>query len=316
MFFKRKAKCSSNAGLAIMSNGLYYLELDTGDLSNLKLLKYEFVGYSNRAVEQSTFVDMRPIKDALEDLVSRIGTFPCSVNVGIPSREVMIKNVDFPKMEMSMVREALHWEFDKYFPYPVLDALYDVVPVDLPARETDDENMHLLVASIQRNKIESFLEYFKEAGISINSIEPNGVPAFRSTIRGIAPENSGYIVLLPFATELQLMVGYRESGLFYRVVPLRMDGNIISVEDIANRAIVEIQATLNYIRSLFRGFTVESIILGGDLSVREGLVNKISTSLEFKVISTNPWTNWNISGAPEEAGDSESVVGLAVRDLE
>lgn len=317
MFLKRKnKKQNKSAGLAIMSNGLYYLELDVSDPAKLRLLKYEFAGYSNLAIKQGVLVDLSPVKAAIEDLRARIGDFSCPVNIGIPSRDVMIKNAEFTRMETSMIKEAFYWEFEKYFPYPAIDAIYDLTTVDFPGQKDEDENVHILVAAMKRSKIEPLFEHCKNQAIAINSIEPNVVPAFRSAAKNVVPLDSGYILLLAFAHELQLTIGYKDNGLFYRVVPLSLDDSPVTSDEIGDRVLVEIQATLSYVSSLFRDIKIESLILGGDISIRDILNTKLSDALDFKIVTSNPWVNWNIYGAPEESGDSESVIGLAVRDLE
>lgn len=148
----------------------------------------------------------------------------------------------------------------------------------------------------------------------MSSMEPNNVAAFRTAVgNGLIPEQ-GYLVLLVYSDGVQFVIGYRESSLFYRAVPFPPELSL-GLEELGNRVVSEIQATLNYIKTIFRDLSIATIVLGGDPSVRGTLKEKISSSMSVPVLTVLPWENWNIVGAPEESGEIESVVGLAVRNL-
>ncbi len=311
-FWKRKRNKDTMAGLAIMTSGIYYLELSR-DGENLKIAKQEFVGYARAAVRQGSIHDSSAILDSISELSFRIGGFTCPVSLGLPSGDFMIRNVDLPAMDLSMAKDAVQWDFEKHFPYPVAEALYDVSGVDLPSKESEDV-VHLLVASIRKKKIEPLLDGLKAQGVPMSSMEPNNVAAFRAAVgNGLVPER-GYLVLLVYSDGVQFVIGYRESSLFYRAVPFPPELSL-GLEELGNRVVSEIQATMNYIKTIFRDLSIGTIVLGGDPSVRGTLKERISSSMSVPVLTVHPWENWNIVGAPEESGEIESVVGLAVRNL-
>lgn len=312
VFWKRNKGKDSLAGMAIMTSGIYYLELSR-DGENLKIAKQEFVGYSRSAVRQSSISDPSTILESINELSSKIGGFSCPISLGLPSGDFMIRNVDLPAMDLGMAKDAVQWDFEKHFPYPVTEALYDVSGVDLPSKENEDV-VHLLVASIRKKKIESLLDGLKVQGVPMASMEPNNVAAFRTAIgKGVVSEQ-GYLVLLVYSDGIQFVIGYRESSLFYRAVPFPPE-LALGLSELGNRIVSEIQATLNYIKTIFRDLSVATVVLGGDTSVREALKEKVSSSISIPVLTVHPWENWNIVGAPEESGEIESVVGLAVRNL-
>lgn len=311
-FWKRNKNKDSLAGLAIMTSGIYYLELSR-DGESLKVAKQEFVGYPRTAVRQGSISDSSAILESISELSSRIGGFSCPVSLGLPSGDFMIRNVDLPAIDLSMAKDAVQWDFEKHFPYPVTEALYDVSGVDLPSKENEDV-VHLLVASIRKKKIEPLLDGLKAQGIPMSSMEPNNVAAFRTAVGSALMSEQGYLVLLVYSDGVQFVIGYRESSLFYRAVPFPPELSL-GLDELGNRVTSEIQATLNYIKTIFRDLIIATIVLGGDPSVREALKERISSGMSVPVLTVHPWQNWGIIGAPEESGEIESVVGLAVRNL-
>lgn len=312
-FWNRKKAKDAMAGLAMMTSGIYYLELGR-EGEGLSVKRQEFVGYSRAGVKQDALVDPMAVLDSVSELSTRIGGFSCPVSIGLPSRDFMIRNVDLPHMDLPMAKDAVQWDFEKHFPYSVTEALYDVSGIDLPSGEKD-EMVHLLVASVRRKKIEPLLDGLKAHRLPMLSMEPNNVAAFRAMVgRGVAVDSGkGYMVLMVYSDGVQFVIGFRESSLFYRAVPFPAE-LAMGMDELGNRIVSEIQATLNYIKTIFRDLNIGSIILGGDHSVRAILNERISDNMDIPVMVVSPWQNWNISGAPEESGESESVVGLAVRD--
>lgn len=312
-FWKRKKTKDAVAGLSIMTSGIYYLDL-VREGEGLSVKRQEFVGYSRAAVKQNGLVDPMAVLDSVYELSAKIGGFSCPVSIGLPSRDFMIRNVDLPNMDLPMAKEAVQWDFEKHFPYPVTEALYDVSNVDLPSGNDKEDTVHLLVASVKRSKIEPLLDGFKAHGVPMLSMEPNNVAAFRAMVGKGYESEQGYMVLMVYSEGVQFVIGFKDSSLFYRAVPFPAD-LAMGIDELGNRVVSEIQATLNYIKTIFRDLPIGSIVLGGDHSVREVLRERISRSMETPVLVVSPWQNWNIAGAPEESGESESVVGLAVRDL-
>ncbi|MCF4113540.1 MULTISPECIES: type IV pilus biogenesis protein PilM [Dethiosulfovibrio] len=311
-FWKKNRKKDGFAGLAIMTNGIYYLELLRSD-TDLAVNRYEFISYSHGAVKQDSLVDQEEAVRAIGELSDRIGGFGFEVALGIPSRDVMIKNVEFPDMDLEMAKDALHWNFDKNFPYDASEALYDADVIELPDGGKQDR-VHLVVAAVRRSKIQGFLERLRDDGLPLSSMEPNNVAAFRAISRGMSIYDHGYIVLIIAAESLQMMIGYRESSLLFRSVPFPTD-SVMSMEELSNRVVSEIQATGNYVRTLFRGINLSTVLLAGDVSVRGPLVDRLKTEFNFSVDIVDPWLRCGITGAPDEAGEADVVVGLAARNL-
>lgn len=311
---KKKEKKGVSAGLAIMTNGIYYLEVTgTGSGWGLSINNYQFVSYPRTAVKQDSLMDHKAVIESIKDLSSKLGSFSCALSLGFPSRDVMIKNVDLPAMDLSMAKEAIQWEFDKYFPYPATEAFYDVSAVDVPNSDSG-EIIHLLVAAVRKKKLEAFLSDIRDLGIKIKSMEPNNVAAFRGMVRDGRGSGDGYMVLVVYPWSIHLAIGFRDSSLFYRTVPLSQE-TVIGLDEMTNRVISESKATVNYVKTVFREIKVGSVVLGGDPSIRGHLKEKLSAEMGIAVDIADPWRIWNITGAPNESGESEAAVGLAVRDL-
>ncbi|PIE54975.1 MAG: hypothetical protein CSA35_03690 [Dethiosulfovibrio peptidovorans] len=310
MLWKTKEKSKSRAGLTLMAGGLYYLELEAqGRFPSV--VQYQFVSYPKPAMNQESLVDVSAAVDAIKELSGRIGGFSCPVALGIPSRDVMMRNIEMPAMELAMAKEALFWEFEKHFPYPASEALYDVAPIDLPGPPS--ELSPLLVVSVRQERIQPLLDAASLMDIPLSAVEPNSTAIFRATMKGFPLQDKGSLLLVVSSDAIQIVIGYQESCLFYRAVPFAPGAG--SVDAIITRLISEIQATVNYIKTLFRHIQIGGIVFAGDRSLKDHVTPRLEQQFQMDVHVADPWNNWSISGAPDEPGDSEAVVGLAVRDM-
>lgn len=312
---KKKEKKGSQAGLAIMNSGIYYLEVSgTGSGWGLSINNYQFVGYQKTAVSQDSLTDHKAVLGAVKELMNKIGSFPCPLSLGFPSRDFMIKNVDMPSMDITMAREAIQWEFDKYFPFSAAEALYDVSSMDAPGTAGADST-HFLVAALRKKKVDQLLLGLRDIGMKLKSMEPNNVATFRAMIRNGPSLGEGYLVLVIYPWAIHLAVGFHDSCLFFRSVPLSQESSM-STEEMTNRVVSESRATINYIKTVFREIKIGSIYLGGDSSIVTQIKEQIGSEMAVSVEIVDPWRIWNVTNAPNEAGESEAVIGLAVRDLE
>ena len=113
------------AGLSLQSDAFRFVELE-GSASSLKLKKSaSFLAAG--AIRRDSLADLKALQDGLKSLLFNAGgSFGCPVVLGLPSRDVMIRLVDLPEMPLDDAREALKWDFEKYFPFPYADAAVDV----------------------------------------------------------------------------------------------------------------------------------------------------------------------------------------------
>ncbi|HRV72226.1 MAG TPA: pilus assembly protein PilM, partial [Thermovirgaceae bacterium] len=140
-----------------------YVEVEgkPGDLS---------VARSAESIVEGLAVDQEMISDtqSLESLLFGIrealgGSWAPSVTIGMPSRDVLLRIVEMPPMEIEDAREALKWDFDKYFPFPYSEATFDLGVVATPG-DAERENQKYIVAAARLHIVQSLLDIARRAG--------------------------------------------------------------------------------------------------------------------------------------------------------
>ena len=116
MVFSKKKVTGSFAGLALHEDSLRYLELERSG-AGFHVVRQEFVAMPAGGVVKESLQDMKVLESSLEELKAQVGKFSCPVVLGIPSRDVTLRLVEYPRMSQDDVRDALSLEFEKYFPY-------------------------------------------------------------------------------------------------------------------------------------------------------------------------------------------------------
>ncbi|MFW6295275.1 MAG: type IV pilus assembly protein PilM, partial [Halanaerobium sp.] len=87
----------------------------------------------------------------------------------VPSNELLIRNIEIPKMDKKEIKEALKWEADEQIPYPVENAAIDFFKV-----EEGEEKVKYLISAVKKNIIDNFLSPFErnDLEVSVVNIQP------------------------------------------------------------------------------------------------------------------------------------------------
>ncbi len=97
---------------------------------------------------------------------------PKGMVIGLPLDFFSYQYIDMPSMNRIDMKNALHFELEKYLPLPVEEYIYDFIS---PTAHAD--GMKTLVLSVKRDIIDSFLKYAGEADMQILSIGANAMAA-------------------------------------------------------------------------------------------------------------------------------------------
>ncbi|MGM0500857.1 MAG: type IV pilus assembly protein PilM [Bacillota bacterium] len=83
----------------------------------------------------------------------------------VPSNELLIRNVEMPKMDKKEIRESLKWEADEQLPYPVESAAIDFIKV-----EEEAETVKYLISAVKRNIVNNFLAPFERNNLKVSVV--------------------------------------------------------------------------------------------------------------------------------------------------
>lgn len=304
-------RSKGHAGLCIEDQVVRFLEL-SGEPDKLSLVNKVEVPLPPDAVKQDAISNVQVLEGALSSLKTRLGNkVPSNITVGIPSRDVFIRIIDMPRMEIGDARNAFRWDFEKHIPFSALDAVFDVAEIDHPQNE-DPEQMKILVAASKSRTIEVLSDSLRRVGLPVGSIEPINIAMFRSLTNPITPFTGGVLAIFVGQETSQFIVGYLDNGIIYRSI---LGGFSQPTEKFQELLVRESSSTLSFVSAQLRGVVVDKIILAGGLKEKEAFRDYLSGELSMQVDIADPWSLWGIKGAGDKPSGWDAAIGLAVRDL-
>jgi type IV pilus assembly protein PilM len=313
--FSKGSKKNKNgfAGVALHGDSVRYLEL-TGAAGSLSVVRQEMVPLDRGVIVKDSLVDMGKLLPALEELKSLVGGFHCPVALGIPARDVILRLLDYPKMEIEDVKEALQLEFDKYFPYPYQEASADVSEVEVPSRDAADK-IFVLAATCRRRTVNDIVRLTSKAGMSLAAIEPVNVAFFR-TATGPLGQPGGYFVVFTEPESTHIMLGYRDSGILFRSASVDLTLQELRESDDGLMPILrDVQNTVIFAGNQYKELTLDSLILGGLLGKDSRLPLLLESGAAVSVSILDARELWGIASGAGEIEGFEAAFGLAVRNL-
>jgi len=278
-------------------------------------------GVSSVITSPSPVLEQGMLRDVklLEPLVQRLGDelggkFSSEVTLGLPPRNVMMRVVTVPEMGLEDARGALQWDFEKYFPFPANEAVYDVVDITPDAGGAPEE-MKLLVAAARSRLVEQILDLFSPLEMPVGSVEPSLVGAFRAILGPVPGLSGGYLMLLLEENSTQLILGSGGSALIFRTLLVGLEEESTREESL-DSVVREVRSTLGFVKGQFRDIPVNSLILGGiygeDPTVQERFRQEIP---DLSLLSFPLWETWGMEPPSENLRGWESTLGLALRDV-
>jgi type IV pilus assembly protein PilM len=319
---KNSRKNKNNfAGVALHGDSVRYLEL-SGTLGSLSVVRQDIVPLDRGVVVKDSLVDMAGLLPALETLKSVLGGFYCPVVLGIPSRDVILRLIDYPKMPIEDVKEALQLEFEKYFPYPYQDASADVAEIEVPGRGASD-TITVLAATCKRRAVNDIMKTTSKAGMPLSAIEPNNAAFFRAAA-GPVGRPGGYFVVFVEPENTHIMLGYKDNGILFRSTSVDLTSKELRDSDEGLMPILrDVQNTLIFAGNQYKELTPESLVLGGLLGSDSRLPLLLESGAAVSVTLLNVCELWGAASpanAPTNATTNgaegfETAFGLAARNL-
>jgi type IV pilus assembly protein PilM len=264
------------------------------------------------------FAAQEIVEGNLKALKKAVGKkWPSRVYAGIQSKDVLLRTVELPQMELRDIKDSFRYEFDRFFPIPVDESVYDVSFIERPVQDDTTKNSaaFCLAAAVRRVAAENFMLAAQRVGLRLSAIEPSPVAMLRCLI-GPAPPPGYNVYALVGLVSCIIIAAYKDNGIVYRNTT-----QSFATADIDDRVVHnftrDLQTTVNFAAAQIRGFVPDKVIIGGygaDLEekIRSSVKEVVTAPIDF----VNPWELWNIKGAPREAYGWEVSLGLALRPTE
>lgn len=107
------------------------------------------------------------------------------IALGLANQKVVVRTLEFPKLEMDELKTAIQFQAQDYIPIPIEEAVFDFHVMDHFTDENGVEKLKVLVVAAQKQMVMDFVNAIKKANLSVHSID---LQAF-AMLRSLAPKS-------------------------------------------------------------------------------------------------------------------------------
>ena len=240
-------KSNINAGIAIRNDGLGYIELD----ENGEDIERFTVPLEEGCMINNSMKNFQLLENGFKQLIKEVGKISVPVVIGIPSGDVIIRPMNFPKMNLEDIKSSLSLNLEENFPFSSSEAIFDAIIIETPNSHRIVDNVSVLVAAVRKSYIDQLIELATNLGITIKAIEPVNF----AMLRAINEVSEGLCI---FADQHNIVTTWEGHGIFFRTAD-----NSNSFSDIRN--------TLQFVETQFKRVRVSKLILADvNLNITSG----------------------------------------------
>jgi type IV pilus assembly protein PilM len=142
------------------------------------------------SVADGAVVDPDAVGAALKDLLRSRNIIQRQVMAALGGQGIILRHVQFPRMDLDELREVIRWEAEHHIPIPPPEAVVDftVIPGQGETDEQGTQQMRVMLVGAQRAVVEAYVSALKKArlvprGLDIEALADYrvlNVPAYRS----------------------------------------------------------------------------------------------------------------------------------------
>lgn len=181
------------------------------------------------------------------------------VYLGVSNQQVVVRLLDFPRMEPGELKNALEFEAQDHIPMPMEEAYLDHVV--LGPQEEGSELDRILIVAAQRDMISRYSSAVRAAGLRLAGVDVKALSLVRSTL----PEtffDEGAILLLDIGSELtNLVVCQSGSPTLARFTPGGSDQFSQAISDAADLSEEEAEKQMTNPRANLAGDAEDTVQL-------------------------------------------------------
>ena len=255
-----------------------------------------------------------------EGIVNDIGEIKVPVNISLPITDSLMRTVSLGDMDLSDAKLAFRYEYEKYFPFLVDEAVYDMAPILYPLPNGTEEK-RFIVASARRKLIDDIMNAASAQGIEIASIEPAQLALERAATPQ-APFCDAAVYVYAGLSYSVIILSWKGNGIFYRSVLKGYDASVSTEseglpdeETLEYGFVKDINISIQFALSQIRGFEPSMMFLFGP-GVSGRLCDIMKKSIAVASVTTiDPLTVHGIDFQKDDAraGSWEIPLGLALR---
>lgn len=147
----------------------------------------------------------------------------------MPSNELLVRNIEMPKMDKKEIKESLKWEADEQIPYPVENAALDYIKVD-----EDENTVNYLISAVKKNIVDNYKSPFERNNLKVEVI--NVIPMALISLLDYQEELKGNIAIIDIGySASQVTVANKNNIILSRTIDTggnHFTKTIMDVEDL------------------------------------------------------------------------------------
>jgi len=264
------------------------------------------------------FANQDIIEQNLKALKKQVkGRWAADVYAGIQSKDVLLRTVEVPRMNLADIKESFRFEFDKFFPIPVDEAIYDVALIDKPVGDdaVGDAISSCIAATVRVATVENLMIAAHSVGLKLSGIEPSPVAMLRC-LMGPSPPSGFNVYAIAGLVSSIIVASYRDNGIVFRNTTQGFAADDPSGRNVANFT-RDLQSTIKFAATQMRDFVADKVYIGGyGLANSPSLKSSVEDMVNSQVDIVNPWELWTIGNQPKQTYGWEVALGLALRPAE
>ncbi len=202
-------------GLDIGANSIKVVELQGG--LKPRLSRFGKAVLPEGALNSGEIKEREQVGKAIKELFAKIKIASKRVVIAIPGQAAIIRHIKLPLMEDNEVANAIHWEAERYIPFPVDEVTLDFKVIK---RYIDQNEMDVLMVCARNDIIYSHIETLRDIGLQTQVVDIQTFSLMRAAELEKA-DTEGAVALLDIGFETSdLMILKDGIPLFTRVIPL------------------------------------------------------------------------------------------------
>ena len=267
--------------------------------------------------------DLR-LSKIFKNIVSEIGDTHTPVNIAIPATDSLLRIVQLPNVSLAEAKMAFRYDFERYFPFPVDEAVFDMAPIVYPL-QTGGEEKRFLVAATRKALINEIMNAGAAEGLDISAIEPAQIALERAVselLPNINATDSAVYVYVSKSNSV-ILLSWKGNGIFYRSLSEGFDKTSVSYsseEDMQEESpeyifLRAVHSSLQFAISQIRGFEPSAMFIFGPGASEELCELFRGTVKVPSILSVDPLVVHGIELRAEDksSGYWDIPLGLALR---
>ncbi len=244
------------------------------------------------------------ILEAMKRLFKENDINPLRLVLGLPSREVMVRYFQMPRMPRKEWRSAINFEATRYIPFRMED-----VVSDFKVFGSSSNTMDVVFVVVRQNVIERFVKLVEKSGVKSVIVEPSSFSLIRAFIAsGQMDPNVNTSIIDIDPTTLTINIIRKKMPCLVRDISLNAPG-----EPVLDKIISEVKLSFDFYKKQFPSEPIDKIIINTHMKL-ENLREVAEKELGIPIEIGDPLRGMKIEEgitAPTEA----VCCGLGLRGL-